>query len=58
MRKLQKKYGLQDPQQIKMKILWMALKELLKATFGESERNKKLLRYYDDQWKRIEKHER
>lgn len=58
MRKLQKMYGLQDPQAIKMRIMWMALKQLVKASFGDSAKNRKVLKYYDDQWKRVERSEK
>lgn len=54
MEKLKKMYGLEDPQDIKMRIMWMALKELLKASFGKSPRNMKVLDKFDEQWRQLE----
>lgn len=58
MEKLKKMYGLQDPQQIKMRIIWMALKQLIKASYGNSPKNKKVLQTFDNHWKMLEKQEK
>lgn len=58
MEKLQKQYGLKDPQAIKMKILWMALKQLIISAYGDCPKNQKMLKYYDDQWKILDQHEK
>lgn len=54
MKKKLQKYGVNDPQEIKMRIMWMALRQILKALYGDGARNKKVLKYYDDQWRRSE----
>ena len=54
MKKLQKMYEPQDPNQMKMKIMWMALRQILKALYGDGAKNKKVLKYYDDQWRKSE----
>lgn len=53
-----KKYGSRDPQSIKLRIIWMTLKQVLLQYFGDSPTNRKILKSFDDDWKKVERHER
>lgn len=57
MKKLEKLYGMKDPQQVKMRILWMAVKQLLAGTFGDTTQNRKVIQEFDDHWKVCEREE-
>lgn len=54
MEKLKKKYGLNDPQDIKLHLVWLMLKQVVRGIYGDSPRNKKLLERYEKEWKRLE----
>lgn len=55
-RDLQKLYGLNKPKQIKMKILWIHLQQLISAQFPVPA-TKKTLAHFDRQWKICEQQE-
>ena len=47
--KLQATYGVQHPGQIKLHILWLHVKQLIKAQYGGTE-NQRTLMKYDRDW--------
>ena len=52
---LQKIYGLETPEQIKLRLIWNHLQMLAKVTFGDSEENKRLLKMYDARFSACER---
>ncbi len=55
--KLQAKYGVRSPEQIKMRIIWLHLQQLTMAQFPGND-TKATLRRFDRDWKQCENNEK
>lgn len=54
---LQKVYGLERPDQIKLNILFKNIKQLILAAYGNNAKNQSILQEYQDHWDACEKEE-
>lgn len=54
---LQKSYGLKKPDQIKARILFTHIEQIVLRLFGNNHRNRKLKADYEHQWRVIEAEE-
>jgi hypothetical protein len=55
---LQKSYGLRTVDQIKSRIIWAHLAQIVVSLFGDSARNRRLKNEYEHQWRILEAEER
>jgi ABC-type iron transport system FetAB ATPase subunit len=52
---LQKSYGLESPDQIKMNIIWKHIKAITLAVHGATHENRRNIEHYQKQWEIAEK---